>query len=196
MSLAAMIQIVPLVLLLLVFAWKEGREIRMALDPKRMRANVLYRDGHITRHVVKIMIEGKAARFKIGGKTYRVVPELVYRTGLWRVPTSYYVVGTITPLDLGGKAAVGTYTAEDYHQATEHHVVEGLLNAFKTGILTPETTLILMALLIVGVGGGLWYTFGQRFDELTLLIHGATTEGGGGATLPNEIGVVPVLPGR
>lgn len=192
MSTANLLQLVPVVLLVLLLIGKEVREIRVSLDNNRIRANVLYRDGHVTRHIVKKTNHGKGGeRFTLADKTYRVIPDLVYRTGLWRVPTAYYIAGRMTPIDLLDVKSE-KYTAEDYNVATEHHVVEGLLTAFRDSVLTPEMSLILLGLVVLGASGGVYYVLNGRFDELVLLLEATT----GGATLPQGGGTTPTLPGN
>lgn len=186
------IQLIALGVVILLFVLREAREIWIALDDSRIRANLIYPDQSIKRHVVKVTSRaGRASSVTIKGKTYRVVPERIYRTGLWRVPTSYYVTGKTTPLELTENP--GDISATDYYQAVENNITEGLLRFFQKPLLTPEVSLLILGILIAGGIGYLWWDGQQQFTQVMQILDPTGTGvgagfGGGGQTptLPND----------
>lgn len=157
MDIQTIVILVVSAFVLLYFA----RDIWIALDESRIRANIRYRDGRIKRYNVKKQSGKGGERFTIKSHTYHVEPDAVYRVGIFRVPTSYYNAEKSRPIFFQEK---GEGSSTDYKDAAEHHVIEGLLRAFNPPKISPEMSLMLVALLIVGGIGYLWWDLSQELE--------------------------------
>lgn len=139
--------------------------------PDKMRAVWVNSNKQIESRRVTLEPNGKAFRASVGGKKtkYKIEPAAVVRSGMFRIPTSYYVLGRSEPLNLLEMKAEDSISAEDFEEATEAHVAREIIAAFSDDFITPATTMIILVVIIGVVMGFIWYDLSA---DLNTIIEG------------------------
>ena len=144
--------VAPFVIFAINLLWGIWQDTR----PNKMRAIFLTASGDLQKARIDLQGDGKSFRILHPGmktkKKYHVIDGPIYRDGMFRVPTSFYRMGQMEPLDLEGmKAASGSKTADEFEEATESHVAKDIIEAFHDPFITPTTTMIIViGVVIVG----------------------------------------------
>lgn len=88
--------------------------------------------------------------------TYKLMRGRIYTTGGYKMPTSYYVVGQDTPMDMQEEVS-GAVNSVRFREVAEQKVMADLLTSFKKTIIDNATALVisvvvtLLAALMLGV---------------------------------------------
>lgn len=148
--------------------------------PDKMRAVYVNSNKQIESRRVTVDANGKTFKMSVGGKNtkYKIEPVAVVRSGMFRIPTSYYVLGRTEPLNLLEMRAEDSIASDDFHEATEAHVARDIIEAFTDSIITPATTMMILVVIIVAVMGLIWYDLNSSIDTIIT---------GLGLDIPNEV---------
>ena len=153
--------------------WKDTR-------PDKMRVVYVDSSKQISSRRVTIDGTGKTFQLPVGPRKtkYKIEPAAVVRSGMFRIPTSYYVLGRSEPLNLLEMKVENSISAEDFEEATEAHVARDIIDAFSDDFLSPTTTMILLIVVVCAVMGFVWYDLS---GDLTTIIEGL------GLNVPDEV---------
>lgn len=147
--------------------------------PDKMRAVYVDSNKQISSRRVTLDPGGKTFRLSIGKKMkYKIEPAAVVRSGMFRIPTSYYILGQKEPLNLLEMKAETPISAEDFEEATEAHVAREIIAAFSDDFITPATTMIILVVIMCAVMGFIWYDLS---GDLNTIIEGL------GLDMPDEV---------
>lgn len=108
---------------------------------------------------------------------YHVVESCIYRTGLWRVPTSYYKLGDADPIDQIKLASASTLTAQDFHEATEAHVAQDIIESFSQPMFTITTSMMIVIGVVAIANAILYVQLNSKLDEISAAL-GIVSNGG------------------
>lgn len=134
--------------------------------PGRMRAVFIDSNKSITAKMVTLQDNGKSFRIKNQRAKYQVVAAAVARSGMFRIPTSYYIQGNTEPLNLLTMKAEVSLLATDFEEATETHVAADIIDKFSDPILTPLTGLIIVIIVVIIAVGASWNDISGDVTEI------------------------------
>lgn len=137
--------------------------------PDKMKAVLVDQNKQVSVHRVTLDPTRKSFRIK-GDKPvtkYMVVESAVVRTGMFRVPTSYYIHGRVEPINLLEMRAESSFSAVEFEEATEAHVAQDIISAFSNPALTPTTTMLLLVLVMVVALGFVWYDLSESLTAIS-----------------------------
>lgn len=157
--------IIVMVLLFLSMGLWIGYNIYMDTRPDRMRAIFLDASKNIRGRRVKINPDGKS--FSIGKENkYSITEDCVYRVGTWRVPTSYYNLGQITPINIRDLKAENPISSEDFQIATESNIGRQIIEKFDNPVFTVTTSMMVILITIALANAVVYMQLNTSLDEI------------------------------
>ena len=147
----------------IIIAW----DTITALRQDRLRIFIIDASRTIKRSTVKYADN----IFTIGERTYTVDPDRIYKTGLFRIPTAFYVQDDIEPKDFLDPKARSKFSAKEFNERTTNHIVKDIIAAFQEPFLSPTMSFILVAVAVVGGIGFLWWDLGGKLKEIIELLN-------------------------
>jgi len=141
------------------FIWKP-------LRPGYLRVYILGKSDDIKPRSVKTIYENGGSTVSVNQQKYNVDSDVVYRMGLFRIPTSFYVEGISAPLNLRDFKARSGITAHDFHEATESHVISEAMKFFKEQRISADMAFGMILLAVVGSAGVVYYLLNKKLDAI------------------------------
>jgi hypothetical protein len=158
-------------LAVLLTLWKR---VYLPLRPGYIVAEILDATGDVKRYNKRVRND----EFTHEGHTYEVIANtdkamFVYRTGMFRRPTSFYVVGCSIPKDWRENLPEISEITSSWvrNEQKENRIAKELADAFKRTGIDATQSLMLIIIVVIGGIGYLWYTQNQNFEKLTELIQ-------------------------
>ncbi len=151
---------------LLYLLW-EGYGIYQDTRPNRMKA-VFINDARQIK-VIRVTVGEDGKTFSVAGKIetkYHVQEQCIYRGGMFRVPTSYYVVGQADPINIKSVSSESSQTAEAFHEATEAHVARDIIKSFEQPLVTITTSMIITLAVVVIANAYIFIQLKQQLDSI------------------------------
>lgn len=153
-----------IVLYLAIQAWQTWQDLR----PNKMRA--VFVDANRQVKSVRVSINSTGKDFSHADRKYSIIDKAVFRVGMFRVPTSYYRQDRKEPINLWDMVAESEMSAADFKEATESHVARDIINAFDSPLLSPTTSMLLIAGAVVVALGWFYMQISGRLDEIAAAV--------------------------
>lgn len=152
--------------LLLYFAW----DIYKSLSPHYLKVYIAYSSLDIRKATKKIKVESGVETIIVNKEKYVVDNSRMYRTGLFRCPTSFYVAGCAEPISLLNFKELSKVSSIDYHEATENHVVSQVIKAFKENFIPQDVGFSLIFIVMAAGFAGLYYMLNKKLDLIVEML--------------------------
>ncbi len=163
----------PIAILIYIFAGIPvifGYSLYRKTRPGYLTAIFLDSTDNLISKRVKIADDGKSFSFKSkkGGKKYNISEDCIYRVGKFRIPTSYYNVGKVSPLDFNQMKSATDRTDLDYFEATEGNVIRQALQAFDETFLTITSSTVVIAIVVIAANGLVYVQLKSLLDQISI----------------------------
>lgn len=152
------------------------------LDTRPNKMKAVFFDGSRRVRVARVDLNHDGKSFNVKGTKgrkgkYHVVESAIYRTGLWRVPTSYYKWGFADPIDQLELASMSSKTADEYHEATEAHVARDIIETFSSPMITITSSMLIVIATVAIANAIVYIQLNTKLDEIMLAL-GIVKNGG------------------